>query len=234
MQEKLWIILVWIISALCYLPLYFEQLGYAVPNALLQMKFLFVIVPILFALVFVSRKTSIKKWIKGLFAQKVYMEPLILCGIIASCGIFCTSILEKKAWDGVALLFNTLYLFCMATLEEIAWRGFRLESILQKKTERIAIMTVSFEWTVWHIPMWMIRNAIGISEIAFWLMYTILVGNIIGKCMMRYKNILVPIILHTIFNVCFLMSIKAGVIVVLCIWIGVRTYITFKLRRKTS
>lgn len=52
-------------------------------------------------------------------------------------------------------------------------------------------------------------------------MYTVLVGNILGKCMTRYKNILIPIILHTIFNVCFLMQIKIGVIVVLFLWVTV-------------
>lgn len=217
----MWIILVWVISTICYLPMYFEQLGYEVPNALVQMKYLFIVVPIIFSLIFVRRKISVKKWLSGLFVKKVGIESLILCGVIAVCGILCTSILSNEAWDGISLLFSTFYLFCMAALEEIAWRGFCLNSLLQKKTGRIAVLIVSLEWAVWHIPMWMIRNSIGLDEIAFWVIYTVLVGNILGTCMIRYKNILVPIILHTIFNVCFLMPIQMNVIAVLCIWVGV-------------
>lgn len=214
------IIFVWIISAMCYIPLYFEQLGYAVPNLLLQMKYLFVAVPIIIALICVKRETDIKKWFSGLFAQKIGIEPLVLCGVIGFCGILCTSILNKQAWDGISSLFSILYLFCMATLEEIAWRGLYLESTLQKRTERIAVLIVSLEWAVWHIPMWAIRNSLSVKEIAFWLIYTVLVGSILCKSMIRYKNILVPIILHTIFNVCFLIPIKINVVVVLCVWIG--------------
>lgn len=217
----MWIILVWIISTICYLPLYFEKSGYAVPNALIQMKYLFVIIPIVFALICVKSRTSIMKWLGGLFVQKVGIEPFVLCGAIAFCGILCTNIFVKEAWTGISLLFGTLYLLCMAALEEIAWRGFYLESLMQKRTEGIAVLIVSLEWAVWHIPMWMIRNSVGLYEIVFWLLYTVLVGNILGKCMTRYKNILIPIILHTIFNVCFLMQIKIGVIVVLFLWVTV-------------
>lgn len=56
----MWIILVWIISTLCYMPLYFDKLGYEVPNTLIQMKYLFVVVPAIFSLICVKRKTSIK------------------------------------------------------------------------------------------------------------------------------------------------------------------------------
>ena len=183
----MWIILVWIISAICYLPMYLERLGYGVPEVLVYLKYLFVAVPIIAALICV-RKISIRKWLKGLFASKIGMEPLILCGIIALCGIFCTGILDKKAWDGTTLLFSTLYLFGMAALEEVAWRGFWLESMLKKKAERIAILIVSLQWAVWHIPMWAIRNSLGLHEIVYWLVYTVLVGNVLGKSMIRYKN----------------------------------------------
>ncbi len=216
----MWIILVWIISTICYVPLYLERIGYSVPNALIQAKYLFVLVPIIFSLLFVGRKTSIKKWLHHLFTIKMEIEALVVCSVIAFCGIFCTSILDKEAWNEMSLLFSICYLFLMAILEEIAWRGFCLESVMKKRTAGIAVLIVSFEWAIWHIPMWMIRNSLGVNEVVFWLVYTVLVGNILGNCMIRYKNILVPIILHTIFNVCFLMKITISIMVVLGIWIG--------------
>lgn len=140
----MWIILVWIVSTFCYLPLYFERLGYAVPNILIQMKYLFVLVPIIFSLICVKRRTSIKKWLGNLFAPKIEYEAWAVCGVVALCGILCTSILNREAWSGVSILFSTLYLFLMATLEEIAWRGFRLESML-RKTEKCTILVISLE-----------------------------------------------------------------------------------------
>lgn len=216
----MWIILVWVVSTCCYLPLYFEKLGYTVPNVLIQMKYLFVIVPLIFSLVCVKRRTSIKKWLGNLFVKKIEFEAWAVCGVIALCGILCTSILNRAAWNGVSLLFSAFYLFLMATLEEIAWRGFRLESML-KKTEKGAILVVSLEWAIWHIPMWMIRNSLGLNEIPFWLVYTVFIGNILGRCMIWYKNILVPIVLHTIFNLCFLMPIKINVWIVFGVLAGV-------------
>ena len=217
----MWIVLVWIISTVCYLPLYFERIGRSVPSALIQAKYLFVVIPIIFALMYVRRKTSIKKWLYKLFAIKIEIEAFVVCGIIAFCGILCTSIINIKAWNEISSLLGIVYLFFMAMLEEIAWRGFCLESMMKKKRENVAVLIVSLEWAIWHIPMWMIRNSLGIKEIALWLVYTILVGIILGNCMIKYKNILIPIILHTMFNVCFLMPITKSIIIVLLICTGV-------------
>lgn len=74
----MWILFVWIVSAICYLPLYFDTSGYAMPNILLQMKYLFVIVPIISALICVRRKVSIKKWLRGLFVHRIGIEPFVL------------------------------------------------------------------------------------------------------------------------------------------------------------
>lgn len=215
------IIFVWLISAACYMPLYFEQLGYGAPDVLLRLRYLYVAVPLVVALICIKRRGSVKKWLGGLLAGKVGAEPLALCGAIGLFGVLCTLILNRQAWDGISILFNTLYLLCMAALEEMAWRGFYLQSALERRAAGTAVLTVSLEWAVWHIPMWAVRNGLGPEEIVLWLVYTVLVGSILGKSMIRYRNILVPVVLHTIFNVCFLLPVEAGVAAVLCVWLGV-------------
>ena len=89
----------------------------------------------------------------------------------------------------------------MALIEEVVWRGYRLRIVAKNKKEMVAILFVSLEWAVWHIPMWTMRNLIGIGEIAFWILYTVIVGCVLGKSFMRYRNILVPIFLHDVFDV---------------------------------
>lgn len=51
--------------------------------------------------------------------------------------------------------------------------------------------------------MWVIRNSQGLIEVCVWIVYTVLVGIILGKCMTQYKNILAIAVLHTTFNVSF-------------------------------
>ena len=108
----------------------------------------------------------------------------------------------------------------MASIEEVVWRGYRLRIVAKNKKEMVAILFVSLEWAVWHIPMWTMRNLIGIGEIAFWILYTVIVGCVLGKSFMRYRNILVPIFLHTIFNVFFLMPVHINMLVVLSILVA--------------
>lgn len=142
-----------------------------------------------------------------MFESKFRVEALVFCVLVAVVGIFFSNILAVQEWEVQTLLVSMVYLLFMAFLEEVAWRGFRLSAVVQKKNKVVAILLVSIEWAVWHIPMWAMRNLIGIGEIVFWILYTVIVGCILGKAFIRYRNILVPILIHTIFNVCFLMSV---------------------------
>lgn len=209
----MWIILVWIISGLCYMPLYFQKIGYQVPGILIQTRYIFVFVPLIISLVYLG-KASIKKWIYSLITHKARFGIIGIIIVVACTGIIGTYIFDKVALNGIINPFSMGYLFIMALIEECAWRGFRLE---QLQTKRCAILIVSLEWALWHIPMWVIRNSQGLIDVCVWIVYTVLVGIILGKCMTRYKNILAIAVLHTTFNVSFLMPVKGNVVAVLCL-----------------
>jgi len=192
----------------------------AVPSMILNLKYFFVLIPIFLTLVFLLRSKGLKKWLIGMFEIKVQIGALLFCLIIAVTGILFTNILTMQEWKIQTLLVGIAYLFLMALLEEVAWRGYRLRIVATNKKEMVAILLVSLEWSVWHIPMWMIRNFIGIGEIIYWILYTVIVGCVLGKAFMRYRDILVPILLHTIFNVFFLMPIHINMFVVLGILVA--------------
>lgn len=213
----MWTLLVWIISTICYVPLFISHQGMEVPSMILNLKYFFVLVPIFLTLVFLLRNKGLKKWLIGMFEINVQVGALLFCLIIAVTGVLFTNILTMQEWELQTLLVGIAYLFLMALLEEVAWRGYRLRIVATNKKEMVAILLVSLEWAVWHIPMWMLRNLIGIGEIIYWILYTVIVGCILGKAFMRYRNILVPILLHTIFNVFFLMPIHINMFVVLSI-----------------
>lgn len=217
----MWILLVWIISTICYVPLYISQQGMAVSSIILNIKYFFVLVPFFLTLVFLLRNRVIKEWLIGMFELNIQVEALAFCPIIAVVGILFTNILTVQDWELHTLLVRMVYLFFMALIEEVVWRGYRLRMVIQNKKEVEAILFVSLEWAVWHLPMWTMRNLIGIGEIFFWILYTVIVGCVLGKIFLRYRNILVPILLHTIFNVFFLMPIHINMFVVLSILVAI-------------
>lgn len=216
----MWTLLVWIFSAICYCPLYFSQQGADVPAMALDLKYLFILMPLFFTFLFLLRSKGVRKWAKGMFEFRFQPEAFALCLIAAVVGVFLSSILAKQEWKPQSMLAGAAYLFCMAWIEEAAWRGYRLKAAMEDRKDATAILLVSAEWAIWHIPMWVIRNGIGMGEIVLWILYTVTVGCILGKSFVRYRNILVPVLLHTIFNVCFLMPIRINLVVVLSIGIA--------------
>lgn len=227
----MWTILVWTISAICYVPLFIYRQGIAVPSVMLNLKYFFVLVPLFFTFGFLFRKKGIKKWITGMFECNMQSGALIFCLMIAVAGILFTNLLTMQEWKLQTSAAGIAYLFLMALIEEAVWRGYRLTTVAKSKKEMSAIGLVSLQWAVWHIPMWTVRNAIGIEELAFWILYTVIVGSILGKAYIRYRNILVPVILHTIFNVFFLMPIPINLVVVLSILIATTCFEKAKKQR---
>lgn len=221
----MWTFLVWIFSAICYVPLYLCHQQVEVPDTLLNLKYLFILVPLLFTLVFLLINKSLRKWIKDLFENRFRIEAFGLCLVVAVVGITFSNILAVQEWDLPTILVGMVYFFCMAFIEEIVWRGYRLKKLMQVKKETVAILFVSIEWAIWHIPMWTMRNMIGIEEIVFWILYTVIVGVILGRLFLRYRNVLVPVLMHTILNACFLMPIHLNIIILVGILI---LYIIFE------
>jgi len=63
----------------------------------------------------------------------------------------------------ISLLTSCIYLLITAFVEEIAWRGFLLERLPFEKIK--SVLFVGAVWAVWHIPMWIIRNSLGMEQI---------------------------------------------------------------------
>lgn len=230
----MWTLLVWAFSAICYCPLYFSHQGADVPAMALKLKYLFILMPLFFTFLFLFRSKGVRKWVKGMFEFHVQPEAFALCLIAAAVGVFLSSIAAKQEWKPQTMLAGAAYLFCMAWIEEVAWRGYRLKAAMQDRKDATAVFLVSAEWAIWHIPMWVIRNGIGMEEIVFWILYTVTVGCILGESFVRYRNILVPVLLHTVFNVCFLMPVRINLMAALSIWIAFILFQRVKDKQKKT
>lgn len=171
----------------------------------------------------------LKKWFRALFVEKVKFQAIFSCIILGSIGllfsiIYCLVVDEKDFLTSgypnvLAVVFNCSYLFVTALLEEMAWIGFLLDKLATAKGKEIALVYVGIIWTIWHIPMWAIRNSLEFREILMYTIWTILVSLILGILFYRYKNILIVSLSHMLFNTCFITPVKYNVILLACILI---------------
>lgn len=239
-EVLLWTALVLILSYLCYLPMFLEKKGIHISQVLLSSKYLFITVPLLVSIFFMLRHRYLKKWFRALFVEKVKFQAIFSCIILGSIGlcfsiIYCLVVGDKDLFISnypsvLAVVFNCSYLFVTALLEEIAWRGFLLNKLATAKGKEIALAHVGIIWVIWHIPMWVVRNSLGFSEILMYAIWTILISLILGILFYRYKNISIVSLSHMIFNTCFIAPVKYNVI--LLAFILILSFII--LQRKTT
>ena len=100
-----------------------------------------------------------------------------------------------------------MYLFVTAFAEELAWRGFLLEQVSFPGESICSILLVGIIWTIWHLPMWIIRNSLGAGQIIPLCIWTLLVSVVLGIAYYQCRNILFIAVLRAAFNICYLAPI---------------------------
>ena len=94
-----------------------------------------------------------------------------------------------------------------------------------------SVIFVGVVWAVWHMPMWIIRNSLGIEQIICLCVWTLLVSVVLGITYCRCRNIMLIAVLHATFNICYLAPMQYN-IVVLAILIFVSILLYKKLEKK--
>lgn len=208
----LWLLAVYALSFICYLPMLLRQNGATVPDALLYLKYLFVLIPALVSAVFLLREHSLKAcWlthVKKLSVKELFLlAAAVLAGVLTTCGYsLCRNTgLFASAYPSV-LSFAAAggYLCLTALAEELAWRGFLLDRVACGRRSAPSALLVGVLWGVWHIPMWTVRNALGPAEILPLLLWAVLLALVLGMTWFRFGNLLSVALLHASCNVCFL------------------------------
>lgn len=217
-----WTALVWGISFACYLPTLLEKNGIDVPKAFIAAKYLFVIVPLIVSIIFAVVRGGFKKWFAGLFAEKIRLKSVLFCAVTGAVGLifsFVYSLISGErglfadAFPSVlSVIAGCAYLFFTALAEESAWRGFLLNNLSSERGEPFALIYTSVAWAVWHIPMWTIRNSLGVGETALYFGWTILISLVIGKFYLTNKNLITTALIHMLFNICFIAPVQYNVI----------------------
>ena len=153
--------------------------------------------------------------------DQIYFNRVI-CMAVGIFDSYCYSFIAKSDvfkntyLTVISLLTSCIYLFITAFIEEIAWRGFLLERLPFKKIK--SVLFVGAVWAVWHMPMWIIRNSLGMEQIVCLCIWTLLVSVVLGITYYQCRNILLSAIMHAIFNICYLAPVQYNIVVLATIF----------------
>ena len=232
LKLTLWVSVVYVLSFICYVPTLLEQSGIIIPNGLLYLKYLYVCIPAMAAIFLLICEQNIKVYYTQMFSGKITIKYILIGVICMAAGIFgscCysfivkTDIFKNTYSTVISLLTSCIYLLITAFVEEIAWRGFLLERLPFKKIK--SVLFVGAVWAVWHMPMWIIRNSLGMEQIVCLCIWTLLVSVVLGITYYQCRNILLIAIMHAAFNICYLAPIQYNIVVLaIIIFVGTLLY----------
>ncbi len=220
LKLTLWVSVVYVLSFLCYVPALLEQKGIIVPNGLLYLKYFYVCIPAMAAIFLLICEKSIKAYFTRMFSGKITIKSIFIGVIWIAAGIFVTccysfivktDVFKKTYSTGISLFTSCIYLLITAFAEEIAWRGFLLERLPFKKIK--SVLMVGAVWAVWHLPMWIIRNSLGMEQIVWLCLWTMLVSFVLGMTYYQCRNIGLIAVMHAAFNLCYLAPIQYNMVV---------------------
>ncbi len=209
----LWVCVVYILSSICYIPMMLQQHGISVPNGLSLLKYLFVCIPATSAFLFLSFEHRLKKYFATAFSGKIALKQIGIWAIMVFAGVsvsLCysfaarTELFQNTYPSIMVLLASCMYLFVTAFVEELAWRGFLLEQVSFRGESICSILLVGIIWTIWHLPMWIVRNSLGAGQVIPLCIWTLLVSVVLGAAYYQCRNLLFIAILHATFNICYL------------------------------
>ena len=233
----LWVLAVYALSFICYVPLLLRQSGAMVPGVLLYARYLFILIPALISAIFLAWEGTVKVcWFdkfKKFSAKEIFICIVIaLIGVLTTCGFSFwqkTGLFRNSYPSILSFTVSAVYLFATALVEEMAWRGFLLRRMAAGRKRALASGITGMIWALWHIPMWTIRNSLGLEEVIPLFIWAVLTSLILGMVYFRFENLLSAALLHMIFNICFLASAKYNDIV---IFVGIMICYIFRKNKK--
>lgn len=218
-----WVCIVYLVSFSCYVPMLLARSGAEVPGGLLALRYGFVLTPALVSGAFLLREHGLGAWLRRSF-KAISLREAAVCLLAALLGVLVTAVCSRlgetdlfhDAYPStVSLAAGCVYLFVTAVIEEAAWRGFLLRRIAAVAGRWRGVVLTGAIWAVWHIPMWSIRNALGLADIVPLLTWAILISVVLGVFFDTFGNVLSAALLHTAFNVCFLAPMQYNIALLL-------------------
>lgn len=160
---------------------------------------------------------KLKDFVKKQFEQRLKFSVLSLVVIIQVIIFVVTSSLVKSTdntlTSGIVMLliifFNNLIRGSLG--EELGWRGYALNEFEKKYSPLISALIVGGIWGFWHTPLWFLSGYTGIILVKYCVIFMIAIISVSIIMTFFYnlnKNLIIPIIIHQLFN--YLVVISNG------------------------
>lgn len=154
------------------------------------------------------------EYVKDKFKTKLKISVIIVTIIIQILIFLVIIFIVSSKNNGTVSIFTIssfgmlIYLFFYNLLagsitEELGWRGFALNELQKKHSPLVSALIVGFWWGLWHLPTWFTNGFMGIDllkYIVFFMISIITVTIIMATFYNLNKNLLIPIIIHQLFN----------------------------------
>lgn len=126
----------------------------------------------------------------------------ILKGFLIST-IFITALIVKNivfGWKAISFNIGIFWIsgLMVGLLEEIPFRGFILQKLQLRMNFTFANISTTVLFILIHIPVWLFNNVNIIDSIKS----AFLVSLVLGYLFKEYESLWIPIICHSIFNIC--------------------------------
>jgi membrane protease YdiL (CAAX protease family) len=95
--------------------------------------------------------------------------------------------------------------------EELGWRGYALNELQKKYSPLRSALIVGVLWGFWHTPLWFASGYTGVYLIKYMALFLIGIISFSVIVTLFYnlnKNLMIPIVMHQLFN--FLLAIIKG------------------------
>ncbi|MFA1819293.1 lysostaphin resistance A-like protein [Virgibacillus oceani] len=169
-----------------------------------------------FAFVFLFKKiypgVRLRDFVKGQFAERISFSVLGTAVIIQIIIIAVTIFLLSIDTQNLSLSFTSVGLLIIAFLdnlvrgplgEELGWRGYALNELQKKYSPLKSALIVGVLWGFWHTPLWFASGYTGLDLIKYIVLFMIGIISFSIIVTLFYnlnKNLMVPIIIHQLFN----------------------------------
>jgi uncharacterized protein len=161
-------------------------------------------------------------FIKSQFEERVSLSTVLFIVIIQALMLMGCLFITNKVWNiplneqvtssWSILLFLFGYNLILGPLgEELGWRGFVLNELQKRFSPIKSAIIIGLLWGFWHTPLWLMTGYSGLQMVQYiicFLSSIVAVSIIITIFYNLNHNLLIPIIIHQLFN--YFLAIQKG------------------------
>lgn len=142
--------------------------------------------------------------LKQMFTEKVPLKSVLFWTLIfflLCSGTFFRGLIGRTLHINPELsLTNSQWLFFVGITEEAVFRGWMLNATAKNEKDWKMLLLNAVMFLCIHFPIWILNGKFVSAFTGFGFLGLMLFSVLTGYCFLKYKNILLPVWLHTLYD----------------------------------